>query len=82
MSETERDDVADAANKLQQLIVSDDTDEKLYSMVREAKQISKAARIVRIATTERIDAETAYNAAKVREEAAMQALTRLILAVK
>lgn len=64
---------------LMDLMEVDKTDEKLYSMVRNAQSIAKAARIAKYATRERIDAEKAFTTAKAREHEAVQALSALIL---
>jgi hypothetical protein len=61
------------------LMEVDKTDEKLYTMVRNAQQIAKAARIAKFATQERINVEKEFNAAKLREQSAIHDLSALIL---
>jgi hypothetical protein len=73
---------SDPTKQLESLLKTDDTDEKLYAMVREAKAISKAARLAKIVTQERIDAQASYESACQREQAAVAALSALILKVK
>jgi len=67
---------------LMDLMNVDQTDEKLYAMVRNAQSIAKAARIAKYATQERIEAEKVFNAAKLREHAAVQSLSELILSAE
>jgi hypothetical protein len=71
--------VSSKKSTLMDLMEVDKTDEKLYTMVRNAQAIAKAARIAKYATQERIDAEKAFNAAKLREHSAVQDLSALIL---
>jgi hypothetical protein len=67
---------------LQSLMAVDDHDEQLYAMVNNAKAITKAARIARIATREYMETLEELNRKSGAKDQAMQRLTDLILATK
>jgi hypothetical protein len=75
-------EVDNVQTSLQSLMAVDDHDEQLYAMVNNAKAITKAARIARIATREYMESQEETNRKGAAKDQAMQRLTDLILATK